>query len=559
MKTTVVMTFAALLTACGSVAPADEDAGPSGDGNSDSGCQVDDDCGAHEVCEPSGACACGSGYTLSDNGCQWSGVIADPGFQDPTAWTVEGSIAVRPESAGNADAGDMFFDSDAVCAMNRATQRVLMPALDRAEPLVVELIYQGGVGGFESEYPASPALGINGAWIPLGRDYPQMGDSPWITQRVCLGEAAYGGEVEFGLAINWAYPECQQGTTEGTLIVDRFAIVPAEEGECPPPGQVRGGDFESDRWSFSAPPGGLAGYMAAVGENGTRGARLSTPACQSPATMQTLLSVPSSMNAPALKLWWRGEFRAAVSLTLLSPYAAQGRTLGHEFARLSGTAGEKVTTICLPQWSHGHAVPLTVSVGDLFPCQSDAQSVDFDTLELVEEPACAELEAIADGSFEGRAGSAAQTLLMPWSSYEPGTARVAYETSAELANTGTGVARLTVANVCQDSRLQTSFAVPGADPTQGGPALQFFYNLGPSPSTSFLVRDSLKTFEVAIPDSAGWTKQTACIDPALAGRPMTATFVLRGNGGVACNTAFPQETTLVDDVTVGLDPVCPGQ
>ena len=55
-------------------------------------------------------------------------------------------------------------------------------------------------------------------------------------ERVCLGEAAYGGSVTVQSRTPEQHLSCFDTTRRGISEVDRLDIVPADPGECPAPG-----------------------------------------------------------------------------------------------------------------------------------------------------------------------------------------------------------------------------------------------------------------------------------------------------------------------------------
>src|ERR1700733_8108135 len=68
-------------------------------------CRIDTDCTAeYTVCLDqitSRTCVCSAGYTMGSAGCAWTGVVADPGLDDPTKGTVKSVVTIAPaQTAG---------------------------------------------------------------------------------------------------------------------------------------------------------------------------------------------------------------------------------------------------------------------------------------------------------------------------------------------------------------------------------------------------------------------------------------------------------------------------
>jgi len=102
-------------------------------------CRVDTDCSAvHTGCNDQGTsrtCECVAGYTKNLGGdCEFSGIVADPGFQATSAWNPNGAtIDVNLNEAGMIEPGAARFTGMAgMCALPRVTQSLSMPKLSRA-------------------------------------------------------------------------------------------------------------------------------------------------------------------------------------------------------------------------------------------------------------------------------------------------------------------------------------------------------------------------------------------------------------------------------------------
>jgi len=109
------------------------------------------------------------------------------------------------------------------------------------------------------------ALGFNRAWTQLEPTF----DDAWQTARVCLGEAAYGGPVLVQLGPREQHPSCFD-QPEGNIEVDQLAIVAADPGECPVPGEVLNGAAETNGgWKFETTGAAEAGFAQGAGLEAT--------------------------------------------------------------------------------------------------------------------------------------------------------------------------------------------------------------------------------------------------------------------------------------------------
>lgn len=105
--------------------------------------------------------------------------------------------------------------------MAAVSQTVAMPTYEQAEPLAVEVTHRQQVtlmGG-----TAKNSVGANGYWVDLS------GQSVFQAERVCLGDAAYGGDVSFEAGIAEKPILC-----DVIVETDHLEIVP--DASCPRPG-----------------------------------------------------------------------------------------------------------------------------------------------------------------------------------------------------------------------------------------------------------------------------------------------------------------------------------
>ncbi|MCE9572989.1 MAG: hypothetical protein K8W52_07520 [Deltaproteobacteria bacterium] len=205
-------------------------------------CSSDSDCAdPHAVCDLDAsphACVCAAGYALDLAGdCQWSGVIENPGFTMPGAWTTAGGTVIDPalDNVGMVDLGAGLFDGDikAPCPTENMTlaQPIEMPRRSRAEPLVLAANY--------SIYSWDPnrglQFGIGTTWHAVTA--AMVFDHGWYLTRQCLGAAEYAPESTTGRGAPFAFAILLDAPAlclaESHLKVDRVEIVPAAPGECP--------------------------------------------------------------------------------------------------------------------------------------------------------------------------------------------------------------------------------------------------------------------------------------------------------------------------------------
>lgn len=238
-------------------------------------CTSDSDCAdAHAICDLGAsphACVCAAGYAPDLAGaCRWSGVIDNPGFTMPGAWTTAGGTVVDPalSQVGMIDVGAGLFDGDikAPCPTEDMTfaQPIEMPRRSRAEPLVLAASY--------SIYSWNPNRGLQ---FGIGTTShavtaAMVFDHGWYMTRQCLGAAEYAPESTTGRGAPFAFaipPRCPRAVPggeppEGGPRRDR----PGRAGRVPVAGQStslrcpprRGAGAVSGAGSFTATGGGAA-------------------------------------------------------------------------------------------------------------------------------------------------------------------------------------------------------------------------------------------------------------------------------------------------------------
>jgi len=503
-------------------------------------CEIDQDCEAHEVCDatsqPGRICVCAPAYEDSGSGCVFAGAPLAPGFDDAAPWTTTGMAVLDADGAGIDDPGEVTWLTGAVCDASSVRQTFTMPPYERAEPLAIEITHQGR-GDF---YQPRPSLALNEKWSRLPIQFT------FATAQRCLGEAGFGGDVEF--RIDGDSFGCPSSDGAEELIVDRLEVVRAQDIglECPDPGGVRDGDFEGNgsAWTGLAPADGFAGVEEGIGTGGSRAARLRTATLCSGPSITGVASWPlfSTVASPALRLVWSGT--AGRVLRLVSD--------DFVFAELTATGATGTGVACLPQHMQGTAQELEFALPFTAGTCANPDVRDFvlDDVEIVSEPACGDDPFILDGDFETALSG---TIASGWifTSNEPrGTASVV----GGGAQSGNASLLLAARQECTGASAQTTIVVPKPDAT-GGPALKYYYRVGNNPETT----TSSLPGNGALPEGGlDFAEATVCLDPNQATKPLNILFRIDPGGGTCADT-FPEEQARIDNVRVTTDAACPSE
>ena len=294
-------------------------------------CDTDTDCSApHMYCsahEGEHTCDCVAGYGGSP--CAWTGVVTDPPIQNPSAWTTTGVIDPSMMQMGQLDPG-----LATLLALERLSRRTItMPRRSLAEPLVLEISY---IGLIEDDCVTVdvPSADVGKHWIDL------TAHSIWTDSRSCLGAAMYAPEASSGAGVALPLQVMPTVSASAGIQIDHVEIVPAAANECVTPGPVPNGDCEAgDSWVFTALPNGApdgtsAGFVAGVGEGGSRAAQLFTPHPCELAEASVPFSVLSIEEI---------SHHAAIEVLVLGDVGHHGLDLhcsGLRFARRHGIAGD---------------------------------------------------------------------------------------------------------------------------------------------------------------------------------------------------------------------------
>ncbi|MBW2687747.1 MAG: hypothetical protein JRE19_17810 [Deltaproteobacteria bacterium] len=501
-------------------------------------CDTDDDCGAHEVCDtssgPGRVCVCAPAYEDNGSGCAFAGAPLAPGFDDPAPWTTSGGAVLDATATGSDDPGEVTWSGEAICDGSGVSQTFAMPPYGRAEPLAFEITHRNN----RESSDARPQIGIKEAWSRLPRRFE------FFTQSICLGEAGFGGDVEFRIEGHSVF--CPSSETSDELIVDRFEVVRAEDVglECPDPGFVLDGDFDGDGTAWT--PLVNASVQDGVGQNGTRAARLQTATLCSAAFMTGVASLPVSTSMPnqALRFFWNGT-----TGRVLQVRAADGVV-----ADLTASDQATVSIVCLPPYTQGlardvtFALPFTQAGTDQLCSDPDIRDFVVDTVEVVSEAECGDDPYLLDGDFEL---AATDTVPGGWRLGGADT-RGTVGVVTGNAQSGDASLRFTAHEECFFLSARATMVVPKPDAT-GGPAVKYFYQLDNNPGTTLESQPG----NGPLPDvTAGFVEETVCLDPALATQPLELGFTMLRNG--TCGTPSEEEA-FVDNVRVTTDAACPSE
>lgn len=459
---------------------------------------------AHEVCDgdvDSPSCRCAPGYEGAP--CTWTGVLDDPGFQDQQAWTGTQGATVLPFEPAEKDAGFGFMRPRTACRAGTLSQFVEMPSYDVAEPLVAEVVYR-------ARDAWGSAIGFNRAWTQL----PPTPEDEWQTERVCLGEAAYGGPVLVQVGASEQHFSCFDDQPVGEIEVDHLAIVPAEAGECPSPGEALNGTAEIGQggWQFDTTGVLEPGIVQGVGREGTSGVRLAREA-DDRVVGSTSLSVPTSesLPSPALRFWWRGTSGFPVTFEIGRFAGRDGQEQHLPLDDVEGNDSELSYVYCLPPWTHGNVVDLIFR--PLGNETGGASEFVIDDIQIVSEARCGTSMDLLDPGFE----SGPPTRIMGVTAFTQNQT-VGVVTNPVEALNGDGV--LEFAYFIEDALTfwETWAFVPEAN-DDDGPALVFWSKVPAAnrkPIRSVLGRAAVNPAD--LPVDGGWQRNEVCLPVDWVGR-----------------------------------------
>lgn len=472
---------------------------------------------------------CEVGYALDDNDvCQWDGIVKNPGFDDDSAWVTVGSGLV---SGG----GYAKLTSDATCEGGAVQQTVTVPPRSNADVLVLRYDARTGSG-----FNAGPRPYVSLDAQPY-RSAITFGD--WTSNAICLGEGAYGRELDIVLrsARTEGNPTC--GAYEDADF-DDVRIEPAAVGECPAPGSgVYNGQFAVDtNWTLTSTVGSSDITMETLSMSSVGAATV---------TVEGSIALPVTDTAAgqAVEVVWTGA--ADIELTV----SLQSYTLG--VAPHPG-GSDNVFRVCLPAWAHGGSMPISLSGRNT---EGNGVALSVSSVEFVEDDRCID-SGIFQGDFETAMG--APVLLSSWTFGLNGNNGAIDPVAAISDATGpTKALDLQVNYKCTDAAGTQHVQVPAPNGTNG-PAVTFDYTLPVEPATFDpwfavcvgSVTSGQCTHQVP---SASFAQSTVCLDPVTVGQVVPLVFYLDGGGGTCADQYGPAYQARVDSVVVTTHAGCPAE
>lgn len=512
-------------------------------------CDPECDAAAHQECvrgEDAPECECVAGYEGAP--CAWAGAPEDPEFTDPGAWTDRSpGTAIRPAESGLGP-GVGVLESSVLCGGGTINQLITMPDYEVADPFVAELTYR-----------TMDSLGPDVYYERAVKTLPAS--QVWVTERFCLGEAAYGGPVLFRIGPQERFDECSPNPV-GSIELDRFEILVAGPEECPAPSTAVNGAAELDgaEW-FSIVEQALgAGLVTAslepgAGAGGSSGAHLYVERRDgNRGAMGTKVSIGlrGEDSAPALRFWWRAT-PGSVFLAELGEIGSI-RVGKDVLDTLRGDGTAQRYSYCLPPWMHGNSLDLTFSfAGNL---TEGEQVLDVDDVEVYADPACANSIDFTDPGFDAVAHRRPGTVISISSLESP----VQVINDPGLSAGSPGLLEISYSSNQDSIRLLEKFWVP---PSSGekGPAIVFRSNIPPDAGIDVAAVLGVKSSEASVTDvreGIEWRDNWLCAPPQWAGRWFRFGIRVARLGGADEPESFdPPRRILFDDFQVTTLGQCP--
>jgi hypothetical protein len=521
------------------------------------------DCGQYETCGDNNQCVCAPGFTIGNASCVWTGVGLDTKFDDPAAWTTTGSAIVQNSVA-------RFPLS---CEWASVSATVTMPTYKESIPLLIKVSL---LADRTEECSADDCLtlpvfmGFNGHTTNFQHD--EIGDifnhtpvkKDEDTLYFCLPPAAYGGEVEMsffnGPPVGQIADFKCKGNQFATWAIDEVRLMNDLDGECLIPGKIGDNKFDKQdlSWNLVSDSPDSVAFM----QNNQLVLQTYAPCYKASATQEVMSPTDPKGIGKSLALLF--DYQASLE----SDFRL---TVGkNNVRRLPAKGLQKMTaqTVCLGKPFVSSNISITFqqsSATDV--CDEAAQSiahVDNVRFEYVE--GCQAEEFLVDGGFE-----AAAEGFVTWGIYQVAEGFVNMQ--GAKANSGLASAQMTADSPCYKNGVLTWFAVPEAT-QEAGPAITLVYDR-PSDEPYAVARLSVgglygpyklnkskldfkqELLDIDLPATDGWKQHTLCLNPNTSGRRAKLDIGLYGGPG-NCATLYPPENLWVDDVTIGLDPSCPG-
>ena len=521
------------------------------------------DCGAHQVCDESGGnriCKCAAAYTTNGDGtCTFAGGPADPGFQDPTKWSVVGTagVMVIPAAPGKVQPGELSIDRAGLCQFAGAKQTFTMPPFDRADSLKVSITHTVVDPNFDFPFGLAVQVGIGGQWVEF---VPQRG--AYKTSSFCLGPAAFGGAVDFRIGVVNT-TSCTPASA-GSVRIDELKLEIAAPGECPKQAGVVNGDFQlATGWLFPNQQSGAGQTLPNIGENGSFAAQLTQPNRCSEVTALGTISIPPEAKVahPALDVYWNGTSNTRLAVQL------NGKNIG----TLNANGQIKHSRVCIPKWATGNVTSFGLFAQRVSNNNCAAalnRTFILDNMTIVDEPACGTLSDLTDPSFERIANAAGP---MPGWGQINGIvndiegSRTFVLNSAGNASSGVGVLRTSNSNPCVGVGEGGGDFAAIVPPAQGaaGPAIKFAAKADVA-NVNSETRATLLPLGQGVPqkvvaETGAYTQNVLCIPPNLIGRLINVRLSTGDPDGGGCAPTAYEEFGFFDDVSVTTDASCPAQ
>lgn len=522
------------------------------------------ECGIHEVCsvaDSAAECLCAPGYSGSP--CVWSGAPLDRQFTDESAWSSTNGAVVLPLGEGPTGAGLASFSSSVTCNAGGVSQVFEMPNYEDADPFVVEVTFR--------TRNAAAAVGY-------GRVFRRLTATTqgWNTDRFCLGEAGYGGPVNFQIAATERRAECFSAP-EGSIEVDRFEIMVADAGECPRPGDVLNGEAEAGRpgWVFESETRfegtTEASIENAVGEAATGGARLYRPASSSNgAAMHTEISVPAAdtVPSPVLRFWWMGTEGRHYHASLGTPVPI--RSNGDPLDTLISDGVGHTVSYCLPPPTQGGVFTLGFALRSTEPGEDE---LVVDNVRVESDGRCGTNSDVLDPSFDSSPNRRPGVRIAPIAAGSPSPANAVrvIELPGRARPPGTGVLELEYADDQTQVFVDTWVWVPRSE-GNAGPQVVFysevpsetpvavFWSLGEASLNELNCTEGLCPpilLAEQLSRGEGWRRNAVCLPALWAERWFLLRIDLRGSDLGPFQTFDPPLVVLIDDFSLGTDESCP--
>jgi hypothetical protein len=540
------------------------DCGACGDGlqdnNTDGTCEktcanANPTCSAHAACSDSTGtpqCTCALGYsTTNDAKCTFTGGPAGGDFSsiDNSMWTAPKGT-VDPSAPGDGTSTGVLTltptDCNTPAGWGSIHQTFDMPSVAEAEPFALKVkakaICQADASGCYGEINLSTSLSNDDLTLP---------SNAWTTLSQCLGEKAYGPNVD--LTISNIHTDGESGfcySPGRQILIDSIAIVP--DPSCPAPGGVLNGNFEANGgWTAS---GTTAEVIASVGNNGSRGGRLAaaTRGNDYP-NLKGTISAPSSMPNAALVFSYKGTNGRNANLVFQNP----GSYLSTN-ALLKGTGTYQDIAVCVPEYVKGKVSNIVLSLPDSrtstttqTSSEADPREFIFDDFHFESKPdLCPAEMRIFDPGFE-------RDNPQGWLFSVPSYNAASYYSSGG-AHGGSRYLAVYANYQCGSTSAYTTVVPPMPSGT-AGPAIKFWYQLTKAGTASYSLYAGNAYQQLAATAAGTWTEGKLCVNSYDYGKPLNTYFYVyngtctSGQYGNYNNGGF----LYVDDLTVENDPGCP--